>query len=205
MLKKYRCLILLIIICLCNACSFDHTPEASPILDESRNSTYRLVGMMSLVEMQLIKVIGAGWHSSSRMLRDFPNRENSESLAFNPLNTSTPNSHIELDPFENDFIDPTHYQTDVNQWKPEPGTEDEGRRQNKAGTKLIRFNDGTLFTAFPIYSMAFTSTHVRYYFGGEMVSETVFPATRYKHNNVNIWLTGLGTFLGNTPAIDDSA
>ncbi|MEG3765303.1 glycoside hydrolase family 16 protein [Alteromonas sp. 14N.309.X.WAT.G.H12] len=155
-------------------------------------------------EARLKTPVGAGWHSSFWMMRYLQKTENSDSLTFDPL-ASPLNSHIELDPFENDSIDPTHFQTDAHQWKPKPGTEDEGRTQNKVGTKQIRFNDGTTLTDFHIYGMEFTETHLRYYFDGELISETAFPAARYKHNDVNIWLTGLGTFLGNTQAIDDSA
>lgn len=155
-------------------------------------------------EARLKTPVGAGWHSSFWMMRYLQKPENGDSLQFNPLDNPNLHSHIELDPFENDSIDPTHYQTDAHQWKPEPGTEDEGRKQNKVGTKQIRFNDGTTLTEFHVYGMEFTETHVRYYFDGKLVSETEFPATRYKHNDVNIWLTGLGTFLGKTKAVDDS-
>lgn len=287
MLEKYRNPVLLLIVSLCNGCSFDQTPEVSPILNENRNSAYRLVwhdefsgneideskwqyrldckhwskqekannlvsngvyrillkkervecpgnkwlqpgqkegevpaevvqytggGIISkrlfhygFYEARLKTPSGAGWHSSFWMMQYLHKPENNDSLAFNPLDDPTLNSHIELNPFENDSIDPTHYQTDAHQWKPEPGTEDKGRTQNKVGTKQIRFSDGALLTDFHIYGMEFTKTHVRYYFDGKLVSETEFPAARYKHNDVNIWLTGLGTFLGNTPAIDDSA
>ncbi|GEA02222.1 kappa-carrageenase [precursor] [Alteromonas sp. KUL17] len=155
-------------------------------------------------EARLKTPVGAGWHSSFWMMKYLEKPENSDSLKFNPLDDPSLHSHIELDPFENDSIDPTHFQTDAHQWKPEPGTEDKGRKQNKVGTKQIRFNDGTTLTEFHVYGMEFTKTHVRYYFDGKLVSETEFPASRYKHNDVNIWLTGLGTFLGNTQAIDDS-
>ncbi|MDP2537105.1 glycoside hydrolase family 16 protein [Alteromonas stellipolaris] len=155
-------------------------------------------------EARLKTPVGAGWHSSFWMMKYLEKPDNSDSLKFNPLDDQSLHSHIELDPFENDSIDPTHFQTDAHQWKPEPGTEDKGRTQNKVGTKQIRFNDGTTFTEFHVYGMEFTETHVRYYFDGKLLSETEFPASRYKHNDVNIWLTGLGTFLGNTQAIDDS-
>lgn len=147
---------------------------------------------------------GAGWHTSFWMMKDLTVDKDPSDLEFDPLANDNIKSHLELDPFENDSIDPTHYQTDAHQWKPEPGTEDPGRTQNKVGTKQIRFNDGTKLTDFHVYGLEFTPTHLRYFFDGKMVSETLFPAEKYKHNDINIWLTGLGTFLGNTKAIDDS-
>ncbi|WP_160168571.1 glycoside hydrolase family 16 protein [Catenovulum agarivorans] len=147
---------------------------------------------------------GAGWHTSFWMMKDLTVDKDPSDLEFDPLASKDITSHIELDPFENDSIDPQHYQTDAHQWKPEPGTEDPGRTQNKVGTKQIRFTDDTVFTDFHVYGLEFTPTHLRYFFDGKMVSETEFPASKYKHNDINIWLTGLGTFLGNTKAIDDS-
>ena len=155
-------------------------------------------------EARLKTPTGAGWHTSFWMMRYLQKPQSTDSLEFDPLADPDLHSHIELDPFENDSIDPTHYQTDAHQWKPKPGTEDEGRTQNKVGTKQIRFDDGTKLTDFHTYGMEFTDTRLRYYFDGKLVSETAFSADRYKHNDVNIWLTGLGTFLGNTKAIDDS-
>jgi beta-glucanase (GH16 family) len=147
---------------------------------------------------------GAGWHTSFWMMKDLTVDADPSELQSNPLQNPDLKSQIELDPFENDSIDPRHYQTDAHQWKPEPGTEDPGRAQNKVGTKQIRFEDGTLLTDFHVYGLEFTETYLRYFFDGEMVSETEFSAKKYKHNDVNIWLTGLGTFLGNTTAIDDA-
>lgn len=147
---------------------------------------------------------GAGWHSSFWMMKDLTVNADPSSLKFDANAQPQLESHLELDPFENDSIDPTHYQTDAHQWKPKPGTADPGRTQNKVGTKQIRFNDGTKLTDFHVYGMEFTKTHLRYFFDGKLVSETEFPAEKYKHNDVNIWLTGLGTFLGKTKAVDDS-
>ncbi|MBU2886378.1 family 16 glycosylhydrolase [Gilvimarinus agarilyticus] len=134
----------------------------------------------------------AGWHSSFWMMRSGVTVE--DDLV----------SHIELDPFENDSIDLQHYQTDAHQWKPEPGTEDPGRRQNKVGTRQIRFAEDTLLSDFHVIGMEFTDTHLRYFFDGALVSETAFAAEQFQHNDVNIWLTSIGTFLGPTPAIDNS-
>lgn len=143
-------------------------------------------------EARLKTPSGAGWHSSFWMMRH-------GIYAGDPAY-----SQIELDPFENDSIDPTHYQIDAHQWRPTPGTEDPGRNQNKVGTKQVRFSDGTRLDEFHVYGMEFTETTLRYFFDGKLMKVTSFPKDKYKHNDVNIWLTGLGTFLGNTKAIDDS-
>lgn len=143
-------------------------------------------------EARLKTPTGAGWHTSFWMMRH-------GIYAGDPAY-----SQIELDPFENDSIDPHHYQIDAHQWRPEPGTEDPGRTQNKVGTKQVRFTDGTRLDEFHVIGMEFTETELKYFFDGKLMKVTSFPADRYKHNDVSIWLTGLGTFLGNTKAIDDS-
>ncbi|TKB43064.1 glycoside hydrolase family 16 protein [Thalassotalea mangrovi] len=143
-------------------------------------------------EARLKTPTGAGWHSSFWMMRH-------GIYAGDPAY-----SQIELDPFENDSIDPKHYQIDAHQWRPEPGTEDPGRTQNKVGTKQVRFSDDTRLDEFHVYGMEFTETTIRYFFDGKLMKETAFPEKQYKHNDVSIWLTSIGTFLGNTKAIDDS-
>lgn len=148
---------------------------------------------------------GAGWHSSFWMMKDLTVNKDPSDLEFDPLADKSLQSHLELDPFENDSIDPKHYQTDAHQWKPKPGTADPGKTQNKVGTKQVRFTDETLLTDFHTYGLEFTESTLRYFFDGKLVKETSFPVEKYKHNDINIWLTGLGTFLGKTKAIDDSA
>lgn len=103
-------------------------------------------------------------------------------------------SQIELDPFENDSKNPKHYQIDAHQWRPKPGTADPGRTQNKVGTKQVRFTDDTRLDEFHVYGMEFTETTLRYFFDGKLMKVTEFPEQQYKHNDVSIWLTGLGTF-----------
>ncbi|TYK66258.1 glycoside hydrolase family 16 protein [Colwellia echini] len=143
-------------------------------------------------EARLKTPSGAGWHSSFWMMRD-------------GIKAGDPAySQIELDPFENDSIDNQHYQIDAHQWRPKPGTEDPGKTQNKVGTKQVRFTDDTRLDEFHVYGMEFTETTLRYFFDGKLMKETAFSAEQYKHNDVSIWLTGLGTFLGNTKAVDDT-
>ncbi|WP_159083997.1 glycoside hydrolase family 16 protein [Saccharobesus litoralis] len=155
-------------------------------------------------EARLKTPVGAGWHSSFWMMRNLTKGQDASSLAQNPLTRKDVTSQIELDPFENDSIDPKHFQIDAHQWKPEPGTEDPGRTQNKVGTKQVYFKDDTLLTDFHVIGMEFTETTLRYFFDGKLMKETSFAADRYKHNDVSIWLTVIGTYLGKTQAIDDS-
>lgn len=146
----------------------------------------------------------AGWHTSFWMMADLTKEKDPSDLEFDPLANDDLNSHIELDPFENNSNDLKHYQTDAHQWKPEPGTADPGRTQNKVGTRQIRFTDDTSLDQFHVYGMVFTESTLQYFFDGKLVSETSFPAARYKHNDVSIWLTSIGTYLGGVKAIDDS-
>lgn len=133
---------------------------------------------------------GKGWHSSFWMMRDGVSA-NQESI-------------VELDPFENDSIDHQHFQIDAHQWRPKAGTEDPGRTQNKVGTTQVRFDDDTSLNDFHVVGMEWTEDTVRYFFDGKLMAETPFSKARYKHNSLNIWFTSIGTWLGNTDAIDDS-
>ena len=133
---------------------------------------------------------GKGWHSSFWMMRDGVSA-NQESI-------------VELDPFENDSIDDKHYQIDAHQWRPKPGTEDPGRNQNKVGTTQVRFDDETSLTDFHVIGMEWTEETVRYFFDGKLMAETAFSKEKYKHNDLNIWFTSIGTWLGKTDVIDDS-
>lgn len=147
---------------------------------------------------------GAGWHTSFWMMNDLTVNSDPSDLEFDPLSNPKLKSHIELDPFENDSIDLKHYQTDAHQWKPEPGTEDPGRTQNKVGTKQIRFEDDTSLDQWQVIGFEFTKNTVRYFFNGELVSEASFPVEKYKHNDINIWITAIATYLGKTKAVDDA-
>ncbi len=155
-------------------------------------------------EARLKTPSGAGWHTAFWMMRDLTVNADPSDLDFNPLANPEVVSHIELDPFENDSIDLKHFQTDAHQWKPEPGTEDEGRTQNKVGTKQIRFKDDTSLDQWQVIGMEFTEERLKYYFNGELISDVSFPKDKYKHNDVSIWLTAIATFLGKTEAVDDS-
>lgn len=147
---------------------------------------------------------GAGWHTSFWMMKDLTKNSDPSDLEFNPLENDDLYSHIELDPFENDSIDLKHYQTDAHQWKPKPGTADKGKTQNKVGTKQIKFSDNTSLDEFHVIGFEFTENSVRYFFDGKVVSEADFPAEKYKHNKVSIWITSIATYLGGTKAVDEA-
>ncbi|MDQ8180343.1 sulfatase-like hydrolase/transferase [Pelagicoccus sp. SDUM812005] len=125
---------------------------------------------------------GQGWHSSFWMMRDAVLEEL-------PLGTT----HIELDPAENDSSDPYHFQTDAHRWLPGD--------HRKYGTKQIH-TDKPL-TEFNVYGLEFTPEVLRYFFNGELVSET--DASIFAHNDVNVWLTCLAGKLGKkTTGVDDT-
>jgi len=146
-------------------------------------------------EAKLKMPSGAGWHTSFWMMRN----QFIDSTSKHDLN-----SNIELDPVENDSIDLKHYQIDAHQWSPTPGTEDPGRKQNKVGTKQVRFKDETRLDDFHIYGLEFTSTHLRYFFDGKLQKETSFDVNQYKHNDISIWFTSIASFLANTKQVDNS-
>ncbi len=125
---------------------------------------------------------GQGWHSSFWMMRDAV------------LEELPPGSiHIELDPAENDSSDPYHYQTDAHRWLP--------KDHRKFGTKQI--HPTKPLTEFNVFALEFTPDVLRYFFNGELVSET--DASIFEHNDVNVWLTCLAGKLGKkTTGVDES-
>ncbi|MGJ8654610.1 MAG: glycoside hydrolase family 16 protein [Opitutaceae bacterium] len=125
---------------------------------------------------------GEGWHTSFWMMRHVELRD-----------VPVDGRHIELDVVENDSSDLYHYQTDAHTWR--PGS------HKKYGTKQIITKDP--LDQFHVYGMEFTPTTLRYFFNGELVSET--DASEFEHSAVNIWLTCLAGKLGKkTEKVDET-
>lgn len=144
---------------------------------------------------------GAGWHTSFWMMDNH--------------HTKSDSSQVELDPLETNSIDLHEFSTDYHQWRSDIG---HMKRYQRVKTPDAPLNE------FHVYGMEWKPDSVDFYFDGKLVRTAkdltqqlpkeekaagkkplVRDISDTEKNDVQIWFTSLGTWLGNTEKIDDSA
>jgi hypothetical protein len=123
---------------------------------------------------------GTGWHSSFWMM-GYDGKGGS----------GTANAYQEIDVCENDSKNQLGYSTNLHNWL---GT------HTYTGAKNV--STPNLSAEFHTWGCEFTPTVCNYYFEGKLV-RTV-DASLQKHNDSNIWLTTIASYLGGTTAVDDT-
>jgi beta-glucanase (GH16 family) len=123
---------------------------------------------------------GTGWHTSFWM------------MGFDGAGGSgTKNAYQEIDVCENDSKNQTGYSTNLHNWL---GT------HTYVGAKNV--STPNLSAEFHTWGCEFTPSVINFYFEGQLV-RTVDASTQ-KHNDSNIWLTTIASYLGSTTAVDDT-
>lgn len=123
---------------------------------------------------------GAGWHNSFWLMTHDGSG-----------GTGPKQSALELDICENDSKNRSGYTANVHRWR-DPHVQ--------KGTKWIKTPD--LAEGFHKWGCEYTQKEVKYYFDGQLV-QTV-DISEYPHTPMNIWLTTIASFHGNTTQVDDS-
>lgn len=121
---------------------------------------------------------GEGWHTSFWL------------MGYDGKGTGTGETALELDIFENDSKNRFGYHDNVHKWKGEHT--DEG--------KWVATPD--LSADFHTLGCEYTATEVKYYFDNKLV-RTV-DLSSMPHGDLNIWLTTIATFIGDTKAVDET-
>ena len=124
---------------------------------------------------------GAGWHTSFWMMRYDGSG-----------GTGTGVTSIEVDALENDSISPLKYGVNLHRWNPTPHA--------TFGSKTV--TTPSLNAGFHVIGCEYTAATVKYFFDGALV-QTV-DATQFPHNDLNVWLTSIASYLGGTTAVDDT-
>jgi len=151
-------------------------------------------------EARLRVPAAAGWHTAFWMMDNHHAHDDT--------------SQVELDPMENDSIDPQTFSVDYHQWRSPLG-------HVKAWRAVHRPDDS--LTDFHVIGMEWTPEAVHYYFDGELVRTTThlrqqfsgkekappgeprtIPVSEIETNEVQIWFSCIATWLGDTEAVDDS-
>lgn len=120
---------------------------------------------------------GEGWHTSFWL------------MGYDGKGTGPSATALELDIFENDSKTKDGYHDNVHKWQGEH--EDQG--------KWVVTPD--LSADFHTLGCEYSATEVKYYFEGKLV-RTV-DVSKMPHSDLNIWLTTIATFIGNTKAVDE--
>jgi len=123
---------------------------------------------------------GTGWHSSFWMMGHDGNG-----------GTGTTAAYQEIDVCENDSKNQFGYSTNLHNWL--------GTHTSVNGVNVSTPN---LSADFHTWGCEFTPTVINFYFEGQLV-RTV-DASKQKHNDSNIWLTTIASYLGSTTAVDDT-
>ena len=121
---------------------------------------------------------GEGWHTSFWL------------MGYDGKGTGTSETALELDIFENDSKNRFGYHDNVHKWKGEHT--DQG--------KWVATPD--LSADFHTLGCEYTATEVKYYFDNKLV-RTV-DLSSMPHGDLNIWLTTIATFIGDTKAVDET-
>lgn len=129
-------------------------------------------------ESRLKIPLGEGWHTSFWL------------MGYDGKGTGTSMTALELDIFENDSKNKFGYHDNVHKWKGE---------HTEQG-KWVATPD--LSADFHTLGCEYSPTEVKYYFDGKLV-RTV-DVSKMPHSGLNIWLTTIATFIGNTKAVDES-
>jgi hypothetical protein len=122
--------------------------------------------------------IGTGWHTSFWMMG-----HNASG------GTGTSAAYQEIDVCENDSKNQTGYSTNLHNWL--------GTHTSTGGKGVTTPN---LSADFHVFGCEFTPTVINFFFEGNLV-RTV-DASKQKHNDSNIWLTTIASYLGSTTAVD---
>lgn len=122
---------------------------------------------------------GKGWHSSFWLMK----RDGSGG-------TNTSAADLELDVIENDSIDLRSYSITTHKWK--GGHVAYGHK---------RVNTPPL-SEFHVYGCEYTPATVRYYFDGALEQSTDIASL--PQGDLNIWLTSIASWLGNTDRVDET-
>jgi beta-glucanase (GH16 family) len=130
-------------------------------------------------ETRMRIMAGKGWHSSFWLM----SHDGSGG-------TGTAAADLELDIVENDSIDPLSYGVTTHKWK--GGHESYGQKR-VATLPLFDYH---------VYGCEYTPAVVKYFFDGELV-QTV-DISSLPQGKFNIWLTSIGSSLGDTDSVDDS-
>jgi beta-glucanase (GH16 family) len=130
-------------------------------------------------ETRMRIMAGKGWHSSFWLM----SHDGSGG-------TGTAAADLELDIVENDSIDPLSYGVTTHKWK--GGHESYGQKR-VATLPLFDYH---------VYGCEYTPAVVKYFFDGELV-QTV-DISSFPQGKFNIWLTSIGSSLGDTDSVDDS-
>ena len=130
-------------------------------------------------ETRMRIMAGKGWHSSFWLM----SHDGSGG-------TGTAAADLELDIVENDSIDPLSYGVTTHKWKGGHGSYGQKR---VATLPLFDYH---------VYGCEYTPAVVKYFFDGELV-QTV-DISSLPQGKVNIWLTSIGSSLGDIESVDDS-
>jgi beta-glucanase (GH16 family) len=100
----------------------------------------------------------------------------------------------EIDICDQDSVNPRRYSAGVIDWRSGPKNRHHGHEKHSVPD---------LSAAFHTFGCEFTPTKVRFFFDGELRS--TIDATKFPHNDQNIWLTCIAALLGSTEGVDDTA
>jgi len=129
-------------------------------------------------EARLKVPAGTGWHSSFWL------------MGYDGKTTGTTETVLELDMFENDSKTKTGYNSNVHLWK----------GQHTENRKWVETTD--LSQQFHTFGCAYSATEIKYYVDG-MLDRSI-DVSKMPHGDLNIWLTTIATFIGETKAVDES-
>ncbi len=121
---------------------------------------------------------GEGWHTSFWL------------MGYDGKGTGASATALELDIFENDSKSKFGYHDNVHRWK--------GKHEDQG--KWVVTPD--LSADFHTLGCEYSATEVKYYFDGKLVRTT--DLSKMPHSDLNIWLTTIATFIGDTKAVDET-
>lgn len=131
-------------------------------------------------EAKLMIPAGGGWHTSFWLMT------HDGSGGTNPKAAT-----IEIDILENDSKDRGGYHANLHKWY-------DGHKDYEG----MHVSTPTIGTEFQVLACEYTPTSVRYYANGKLVR--VVDIKNLDHSPLNIWLTSIASFLGDTKRVDDS-
>ena len=123
---------------------------------------------------------GAGWHNSFWLM----DHDGSGS-------TATASSTIEIDIIENDSKNPTKYGVNFHKWKD---------NHISKGHKVVESPD--MSNDFQVFSCVYTPEYVKFFLNRKEVH--LIDISDLSKAPMNIWLTSIATWLGNTESVDDT-
>ena len=122
---------------------------------------------------------GAGWHNSFWLM----DHDGSGS-------TATASSIIEIDIIENDSKNPTRYGANFHRWN---------EKHISIGHKVTQSPD--MSKDFQVFACLYTPEYVKFFMNGEEVHQ--IDISDMPKAPLNIWLTSIATWLGQTESVDE--